>query len=257
MISSVPISAAKPPKGPSSSRAICPRLRPSRRVDSSRITMSCTQPPSTAPTRIHSVPGQVAELRGERRPHQRSRAGDGGEMMAEDDHAVGRNEVAAVVEALRRRGTRGIDRQHARRNPGRVEAVAQQVDADGRGHDPEGVDRLVPVERDAPRGKGPHHGQQRAQQFVLHAPFSSALRRAAAAAPGRSAPRWRRDGGAVRPRPPSPRLATHSRRRSRPAAKIQLSMQLIAAALEQRRMPGRECDHIDGSARHKARARHP
>src|SRR6185437_8097748 len=29
--------------------------------------------------------------------------------------------------------------------------------------------------------------------------------------------------------------------------------ELIAAALEQRRMPGCECDHIDGSARHKAR----
>ena len=58
MIRSVPISAAKPPTGPNSSRAICPRLRPSRRVDSSRIVMSCTQPPKTAPTRIHSVPGR-------------------------------------------------------------------------------------------------------------------------------------------------------------------------------------------------------
>ena len=58
MMSSVPMSAAKPPSGPSSSRAICPRLRPSRRVDSSRMVMSCTQPPNTAPTRIHSVPGR-------------------------------------------------------------------------------------------------------------------------------------------------------------------------------------------------------
>ena len=58
MMMSVPMSAAKPPSGPSSSRAIWPRLRPSRRVDSSRMIMSCTHPPSTAPTRIHSVPGR-------------------------------------------------------------------------------------------------------------------------------------------------------------------------------------------------------
>ena len=62
--------------------------------------MSCTQPPSTAPTRIHSVPGQVAELRGERRADQRARPGDGREVMAEDDPAVGGHEVAAVVQPL-------------------------------------------------------------------------------------------------------------------------------------------------------------
>ena len=58
MMSSVPMRAAKPPKGPNSSRAICPMLRPSRRVDISSTVMSCTQPPKTAPTRIHSVPGR-------------------------------------------------------------------------------------------------------------------------------------------------------------------------------------------------------
>jgi hypothetical protein len=34
------------------------RLRPSRRVDMNRMVMSWTQPPSTAPTRIHNVPGR-------------------------------------------------------------------------------------------------------------------------------------------------------------------------------------------------------
>ena len=58
MIVSVPMIAARPPTGPSSSRAIWPRLRPSRRVDRNRMVMSWTQPPSTAPTRIHSVPGR-------------------------------------------------------------------------------------------------------------------------------------------------------------------------------------------------------
>jgi hypothetical protein len=54
----VPTSAAPPPTGPSSSRAIWPRLRPSRRVEQNRITMSWMQPPSTAPINIHSVPGR-------------------------------------------------------------------------------------------------------------------------------------------------------------------------------------------------------
>ncbi len=57
-IISVPMTAAVPPTGPSSSRAIWPRLRPSRRADMNRMIMSCTQPPSTAPTMIHMVPGR-------------------------------------------------------------------------------------------------------------------------------------------------------------------------------------------------------
>ncbi len=40
MMVSVPSMAAKPPMGPSSSRAICPRLRPLRRVDRNRMVIS-------------------------------------------------------------------------------------------------------------------------------------------------------------------------------------------------------------------------
>ena len=58
MIPSVPNSAAKPPIGPSSWRAIWPSVRPSRRVDRNSMTMSCTHPPSTEPIRIQSVPGR-------------------------------------------------------------------------------------------------------------------------------------------------------------------------------------------------------
>ncbi len=57
-IMKVPIKAALPAMGPSSSRAIWPRLRPSRRSEKNRVTMSCTQPPSTAPSTIQSVPGR-------------------------------------------------------------------------------------------------------------------------------------------------------------------------------------------------------
>ena len=56
-------------------------------------------------------PRQIAELRRQRRPDQRSRAGDRGEVMAEHDPAVGRNEVAPVVDALRRRRSRVVERE--------------------------------------------------------------------------------------------------------------------------------------------------
>ena len=103
MIENTPTSAAKPPTGPISSFAICPSERPSRRRLPQRMQKSCTAPPSTTPTRIHSVPGQIAELRRQRRADQRPGPGDGGEVVAEDHPAVGGHEVAAVVDALRRR----------------------------------------------------------------------------------------------------------------------------------------------------------
>ena len=55
--------------------------------------------------------GQIPELRGQRRADQGARACDGREMMAEDDPAMRRHEVATVIETLGRRRTRGIDRQ--------------------------------------------------------------------------------------------------------------------------------------------------
>ena len=63
--------------------AIWPSDLPSRRIDAHRITKSCTAPPSTTPTMSQIVPGQEAELRGQRRPDERSGAGDGREVVAE------------------------------------------------------------------------------------------------------------------------------------------------------------------------------
>src|SRR5664280_2769813 len=42
-------SAAAPPTGPISSRAICPRLLPSRRMEKNSVTMSCTAPAKITP----------------------------------------------------------------------------------------------------------------------------------------------------------------------------------------------------------------
>jgi hypothetical protein len=58
MIEKTASSAATPPTGPISSRAIWPSERPSRRMEKKRIVMSCTHPATTAPTMIQIVPGR-------------------------------------------------------------------------------------------------------------------------------------------------------------------------------------------------------
>ena len=95
---------------------------------------------------------QITELRGERRTHERTGARDRGEVMAEYDGTMCRHEIAAVVEALGWCGPRGIDHQHPCGDPGRVETIAEQVDAHRGSDDPQSIDRLVPMERDARRG---------------------------------------------------------------------------------------------------------
>jgi hypothetical protein len=58
MIANTASRAAAPPRGPISSRAIWPRLLPSRRIEKNRITMSCTAPAKITPKMIHIVPGR-------------------------------------------------------------------------------------------------------------------------------------------------------------------------------------------------------
>ena len=114
MIPKIATSAVKPATGPISSFAIWPSDLPSRRMEAQRITKSCTAPPSATPTMIQMRARQKAELRGERRADERAGAGDRGEVMAEDDPAVRRHEVAAVVEPLGRRRARRVEREDLR-----------------------------------------------------------------------------------------------------------------------------------------------
>ncbi len=58
MIESTAIRAAAPPTGPISSRAICPRLLPSLRIEKKSVVMSCTAPARMTPTMIQIVPGR-------------------------------------------------------------------------------------------------------------------------------------------------------------------------------------------------------
>ena len=86
--------------------------------------------------------GQITHLRGQHRADQRSGAGDGGEMVAEQHVAVGRHVVEPVIVAIGRRLPRRVDAEHLVGDEQRVEAVGDEVDADRRDDQPGGVDRI-------------------------------------------------------------------------------------------------------------------
>ena len=88
-------------------------------------------------------PRQKPELGRQRRPDQRARAGDRREMMAVGDPAVGRMEVAPVVEPLGGRRPLGIEREDLRRDESPVEPVRDQVRADAGDENPGRADRLA------------------------------------------------------------------------------------------------------------------
>ena len=72
--------------------------------------------------------GRVAALRGQRRPDERSGAGDGGEMMAEEHPAAGRIVVVPVVFRMRRGDARIVERHDLRRDERAVVAVSDGHD---------------------------------------------------------------------------------------------------------------------------------
>ncbi len=58
MMDSTAMRAATPPTGPISSRAICPSVLPSLRMEKKSVVMSCTAPARMTPTMIQTVPGK-------------------------------------------------------------------------------------------------------------------------------------------------------------------------------------------------------
>ena len=101
---------------------------------------------------------QVTELGRERGSDQGARARDRGEMMAEHDRSVRRHEVAPVVEALGGRRPRRIEPAHPRCEPAAVEPVADEVGRDRCDHEPERIDALAAIQRDAAEGCGTRDG---------------------------------------------------------------------------------------------------
>src|ERR1700754_4440575 len=103
MIARTATSAAAPPTGPISSRAICPRLLPSRRIEKHRTARA----------------GGAAG-RGQR-----------GEVVAEQPAPVGRLEVDVVVQALGRRRAVPARAEDLVLDEARVEAVRDHIGPDG------------------------------------------------------------------------------------------------------------------------------
>jgi hypothetical protein len=91
-------------------------------------------------------------LRRQDRSDQRAGSGNGGEMMSEEDPALGGHEVATVGEPLGGSGPAVVHAEHSIGDESAIETVGQEIGADCGEHQPRGTDRLAPVEREgAPR----------------------------------------------------------------------------------------------------------
>ena len=88
-------------------------------------------------------PRQVAKLGRQHRPHQRSRPGNGGEVMTENHPAVGGNEVLAIPVSHGRWSTLVVQHEHLGHQPLAVEPVGHREGAKAGRHNPQGVDGLA------------------------------------------------------------------------------------------------------------------
>jgi hypothetical protein len=120
---------------------------------------ACEHGPDQQPERS----GQVAELGRKRRSNEGSRACDRRKMVAEHDRAVRRHEVTAVVETLGGCRPRRIQPADTRGYPAAVEAIADQVSADRRDHEPECIDALAVIQRNAAQGGRARDGDRAPQ----------------------------------------------------------------------------------------------
>ena len=100
--------------------------------------------------------GQIPHLRGENRADQRAGAGDGREMMTEQHIFVCRHIVEPVVAAMRRRRAIGVEPQQLARDKQSIKAIADQIDANRGGDQPQRVDAFPA--RDREREQREHRG---------------------------------------------------------------------------------------------------
>ncbi len=123
--------------------------------------------------------GQITELRGEHRPDERPRPGNGREVMAEDNPFVRFDEILAVVVDLARCGAAVVKCQQARGNPFGVKPVADGVGADRRDENVGGVDRLAPAKRQrgirCRAGQGEQEPEKRSQNLFHTGWFAANL----------------------------------------------------------------------------------
>ncbi len=91
---------------------------------------------------------QISELGREDGAYERSGAGDGGEMMSEDDPSVGGLVIVPVAERLRGGGAFVVQPHHFDGDELRIEAVGHQIGTHGGHEQPEAVDVIAAVQSD-------------------------------------------------------------------------------------------------------------
>ncbi len=122
------------------------------------MTKSWTAPPRTAPTTIQSAAGEIAELGGECWADEGTGAGDGGEVVAEEDPFVRWFVVVAIAKTLGGSGAEGVEHHDAESDEAGVEAVAERVSAKGGDDEPDAVDGFAAMEGDGGEGIGGEDG---------------------------------------------------------------------------------------------------
>ena len=109
------------------------------------MVKSCTAPAEHCSEENPQDAGQIAELRGERGSDKRTRAGDGGEMMAQQNPFVGGFIIAPVTQTFGGCGAAVIKCHHFCGDELGVETKADGVDAGGGDDQPQAVDRFATI----------------------------------------------------------------------------------------------------------------
>src|SRR5262249_11090343 len=92
--------------------------------------------------------GEIAELRGECWADERAGAGNRGEVVAKENPFVSGDEVAAGVVALGRGGARVVEREQFCGDECGIEAIGDEIDADGGEDEPDRAEGFAALERD-------------------------------------------------------------------------------------------------------------
>jgi hypothetical protein len=112
---------------------------------------------------------QIPHLSGEDRSDERSRAGNGSEVMAEQHVAVGRHIIEGIIVSISRGLSSGIDAQHLAGDEQGIEAKGDEVNAKGGDDQPCGADGLAAVQRNDTKRDRAQGGNPRPEQLGLNA----------------------------------------------------------------------------------------
>ena len=103
-------------------------------------------------------------MRREHRPDQRSRPGDGCEVVTEHHPFIRRNKVASVFHAFGGRGAQGVKGQDFGCDKFAVKTIAHGISADRRDHQPHGVDLLAAMQGNGCQSQRAQKGDRQPDQ---------------------------------------------------------------------------------------------